>query len=647
MKALLFSGFLALTVCHVCAQKSPILYGIIPLEDLKMTTYPLDTSAVAVVLTDFGKVYTSINAVDVRLTYERHVRIKILKKEGLNWANFIIPLFHDGGHEERITRLRASTFNLEHGKLVETEMEKSSVFKEHHSHNINLQKFTFPNVKEGSVLELNVTIASDFLTAFPNWQFQFDIPVRWSEYWAFLHEFFVFEKYMQGYVPTTLYEVETVNHTDYVEFAHHWISKNVPAFKAEPFMTCKNDYFSKINIALSHVSFRNEMPLEIMSSWERLSDRLVDHDEFGKMITGSGFLKAKALEVTAGLTDPEQKVEAIFRYVQQTLEWNEINDKYPDNLKKVFEDKKGSAADINFVVAALLDKVDIPVDMVLLSTRDHGFVRKMYPMDRQLNYAIASVKLGDKLLLLDATEKYLPMGILPERCLNGEGLVISKTRFGWIPIEPKVKARTSINSDLVIDSQGELKGKMSFTYDGYAAQELRSNYFKKGESAYLKAFLSKKLWTEIEKSEFQNLSEIKKNPRQSHDVVVSEHVTMSGDLLYLNPMLSEQIKENVFKLENREYPVDFGKPFETTYVARFTLPDDIVVDEIPKPKLLTLPNGAAKYAYNVTQAGNVLNVVSLLQINKSLFDQTEYPDLRELYNLVVSKQAEQIVLKKK
>ena len=32
---------------------------------------------------------------------------------------------------------------------------------------------------------------------------------------------------------------------------------------------------------------------------------------------------------------------------------------------------------------------------------------------------------------------------------------------------------------------------------------------------------------------------------------------------------------------------------------------------------------------------------------RSIFDQTEYPNLREFYNQVVAKQAEQIVLKKK
>jgi hypothetical protein len=36
-----------------------------------------------------------------------------------------------------------------------------------------------------------------------------------------------------------------------------------------------------------------------------------------------------------------------------------------------------------------------------------------------------------------------------------------------------------------------------------------------------------------------------------------------------------------------------------------------------------------------------------MSINKTLFAQDEYPNLREFYNQVVAKQDEQIVLKKK
>jgi hypothetical protein len=525
-------------------------------------------------------------------------------------------------------------------------MSKDGIFKEKFDRYFNIQKFTLPNVKEGSVIEYSYTVYSQFITNFPNWQFQYDIPVRWSEYWARFPEFFIFEKYMQGYLSPTTYEVKNRSNGDFLENAHHWISKDVPAFREEPFMTCEDDYVSKINLALSHVNFPNQPMKEIMGTWSKLNTTLLESESFGKAVTGSGFLKKKAEELTAGITDYEKKVEVIYNYVKQTLEWDGTKDKYVDNLKKVMDDKKGTAADINIILASMLDKVNITTEMVLLSTRDHGFIRQAYPMAEQFNYVICLARVGDKILLLDATDKYLPMHILPEHCLNGKGLIISKNNHGWINIEPQAKARTVVNADLTLDESGDLKGKVIYSYDGYDAHRLRSSYFSKGEQEYLKQFFTNKTW-EVDKNEFQNLKEIDQGVKQTHELIINEQAIVSGDIIYINPLLGEQVKENLFRLENREYPVDFGKPLEKTVMSKIVIPDGYVVDELPKPKIIMLPNGGGKYVYNITQTGNALNLVSAININKSLFLQQEYPHLREFYNQLVAKQAEQIVLKKK
>ena len=645
MKFIISGLLLCLTVNCTLAQKSPLKFGVIPLEDLKMTVYDKDTSASAVVLADYGEAYIRVTSVSAMLNFDRHVRIKILKKDGLKWADGSVPLYHSGSSEEKVIRLKATTYNLENGKLVESDMSKDAIFKEKFNRDYRIQKFTLPNVKEGSVIEYSYTVTSDFLFNFPDWQFQYDIPVKWSEYWAMFPDFCIFEKYMQGYIPPTSYEVTSKNTVDFKTEAHHWISKDVPAFKAEPYMTSEGDYVSKINFALARISIPGQITREIMGTWSKYNEDLIQSENFGRAVSGSGFLKKKAEELTSGMTDPMQKVAAIFNYVQSTLEWDGTKDKYVDNLKDVLEKKKGTAADINIILAAMLEKVNVPSDMVLLSTRDHGFIRQQYPMADQLNYAICMVKVSDKTLFLDATEKYLPMGILPERCLNGLGLVISKTNHGWVDIEPKAKAKTSISTDLTLGVDGEVLGKVNLTCDGYDAHRLRANYYKKGEADYVKGFLADKNW-EIKKSEFQNIKEINNTPQQIHEFTVGEYATLAGNVIYLNPFVTGQTKENVFKLPTREYPVDFGSPIEKVYLSKITLPEGFGVDELPKPKIITLPGNAGKYSYNITQMGNTLNVVSMLQINKSLFLQDEYPLLREFYNQMIAKQAEQIVLKK-
>jgi hypothetical protein len=643
--------YLSLAICLVIsvatkAQKSPVKFGDIPMSDMTMTIYDKDSSAAAVMLVNYGEAYLTVNSDQALMKFERHVRIKILNKEGLSWADVTIPLFYSGSTEERLNGLKASTFNLENGKIVETKLSKDGVFKEKFNRNINHQKFTMPNVKEGSVIDYTYTISSEFYTNFPNWQFQETIPIRHCEYWAMMPDIFTYERYMQGYLAVSNYEVKRNTVSGLEAKAHHWTILDVPAFKEEPYMTSKEDYVSKINFALAYVTFPGQQTQEVMGSWSKLNERLLEDTEFGGVIKGSNFLKDVTEQTTAGVSDPMEKITAIHNYVKLNFEWDGYRDFYASPLKKIHEKKKGSSGDINLYLASMLEKAGFTIDMVLISTRDHGFVRQQYPMVKQFNYVVCAVRLADKTILLDATDRYLPVNVLPERCLNGQGLVISKTRHGWINLDTKAKAKTLVNAELAIAETGELKGKLNYSRDGYDAAKMRREYKSKGHETYVKDFIESKSW-EIEKSEFQNLDEIDKSPKEIHDLTIREHATAAGDVIYVNPFVTSQIVSNPFKLADRAYPVDFGTAVEKLYICKFTLPEGYAIDELPQSKVLMTPGNGAKYSYNILQAGNTVTLTSSFQINKNIFLQQEYPHLREFYNQVVAKQAQQIVLKKK
>jgi hypothetical protein len=638
MKTPLLLLLLAFASYNLLAQKSPVKFGDIPMEDMKMTLYAKDSSAVAVVLVDYGESYIQANAAGWALIFERHVRIKILKNDGLKWADVAINLWHFGSIDERISNLKASTYNLEGGEIAEIKMAKEGVFKTRVNKNINQQKFTLPNVKAGSIIEYSYKINSEMLTNFPDWEFQKEIPVRHSEYWAIIPEVFVFEKYMQGFLSLTKYEVKSN--------AHHFIMQNVPAFIPEPYMACEADYLSKINFAISQIRVPGQMIQDIMGSWDKLNTRLLEDEDFGKVISRSGFLKEKVDALTAGITDPLKKIEVIHSYIKENIEWDGTEDKYADNIKKVLENKRGTAADINLTMASMLEKAGFNVQMVLLSTRNHGIVRPNYPMERQFNYAVCSLKLADKTLLLDATEKHLPVGTLPERCLNGQGMLISELHYSWVDITSKIKAKTSVVTELKLEKSGTLKGKVSLVRDGYDALKMRNSYHKKGEREYVKDFLASKTW-QVESTEFENVKTFDKPVKQIHTLTIEDHATVMGDVIYINPFLYGQLKENPFKPEARQYPVDFGPTAENLNITQITIPEGYTIDELPQSRILVMPGNAAKYLYSATQQGNLIAITSNLQINKSLFLSDEYPNLREFYSQVVAKQAEQIVLKKK
>jgi hypothetical protein len=269
-------------------------------------------------------------------------------------------------------------------------------------------------------------------------------------------------------------------------------------------------------------------------------------------------------------------------------------------------------------------------------------------MTRQFNYVILSVTIDGKTILMDATEKHLPMGEIPERCLNGEAIqiIIEGKKFRWINLEAQKKSRTIINADMKLKQDGSLSGTINVTRDGYDALETRKIYASKGKEEYLKSLKADNGW-ELENTKVEGLEDLRSQLVITHEVSLDNHSDVAAGLIYLNPFFTGRLEDNPFKSNQRLYPVDFGSPFDKIVISKIEIPEGYIVDEVPEPKALALPGNAGKYMHNVLVAGNFVNVTSSFSITKSLYTQNEYALLREFYNQVVAKQAEQIVLKKK
>jgi hypothetical protein len=669
MRLLLVVAIIVLAETFIYAQKAPAKFGDVPLEQIQMKLYPKDSSASAVVLVDYGESTIEYNQSNgFQLIFERIKRIKILTKDGLSQGDFSIPLYHDGDSDEKLTTLKGITYNLEGGKVIESKLKNDAQFKEKYSSNLNLVKFTMPNVKEGSVVEISYRVISDFLFNFQDWEFQSTIPVVWSEYRANIPEYYNYEKYMQGYLPVKINEqsalpktivLTTNNRTDnggqgfssdninYTLNTNRWVVEDAPAFKEEAYITSYKDFISKINFELSYTKFPNQPVNKYMGAWEDINNSYVENSNFGGEVKGNGFLKKITEEITNNLSTAEEKASGIHAFVRNNFTWDGSYRKYTETpLRKVFDDKKGSSAELNLLMGSMLEKIGVEVYPVLISTRSNGFIREMTPVSSQFNYSIILAKIGDKQYLLDATEKLLPFAMLPERCLNGKGFVVAKEGYSWVTLSAPIRSRLIYNVEGKITEEAALEGKLTLERTGYFAARDRKEYFTKEEEAYVKN-LSDVHQLEVTKSEFSNTKDLTNAFKEVHEVIASDRANVAPNTIYFNPVFFTKIKENPFKSEDRKYPVDFGHSFDQMYVLKLTIPEGYVVDEAPQPKAMALPGGAGRFTYSFSQVGNTLSLINNLQINKSVFNQEEYASLREFYNQVVAKQAEQVVLKKK
>ncbi|QNE38381.1 DUF3858 domain-containing protein [Hymenobacter sp. NBH84] len=107
------------------------------------------------------------------------------------------------------------------------------------------------------------------------------------------------------------------------------------------------------------------------------------------------------------------------------------------------------------------------------------------------------------------------------------------------------------------------------------------------------------------------------------------------------------IAKNPFPHEDRRFPVDFGALTDEVNQVTLTLPAGYVVEEMPKPIVVELPDNGGRFLYSISPGENSLQIISRLNLRKAVYSAEEYAALRDFYSRLMAKQAEQIVLKKK
>lgn len=180
-------------------------FGKLSEKEIAMTSYSDDPSAMAVVLFDKGELsHRYDDNHGFILSFERNMRMKIFNNEASGWADVAILHYKDAN----VGEIKASSFNLENGKMVETKLEKANIFEEKITKNLSLTKFLIPAVKEGSIIEFTYTISSDGGLAMPDsWVFQRShVPTVWSEFKAAVPAFIDYKKMSLGWTAYSLAE---------------------------------------------------------------------------------------------------------------------------------------------------------------------------------------------------------------------------------------------------------------------------------------------------------------------------------------------------------------------------------------------------------------------------------------------------------
>lgn len=659
---------------RVMAQGEDIKFGKPIMEQLTMTKYRPDTNANAVILSDIGSTNFVLSQTSgIEIYFHRHLRIKVFNKNGLSYGNRKLFLYSTSGNKENVTKLNGFTYNLEKNKVSKSKLKNSAVFEEQLTDNWRVVSFALPNVKTGSVIDIEYTIQSDFFFNLRTWNFQHSIPAKYSKFTMKIPEYFEYKTLFKGYHPVNLVEKSKVTGTmtvkveeeddkglfgrskmethniNYLEDYYYWECYDVPPITEEPYVNNINNYITSIEFELASYKPPESLRKNFTDTWETIRVKLMDESYFGGIINKSNFLNEEVETIEATSYNDFDKMLNAYEFAKKKIKWNYKERLLADdnNIKKIYNEGVGNSADINLFLVALLRMLDLKADPVILSTRGNGILHPGQLMLSKFNYVIARVEIDGEQHLLDATEEKCPYYMLPERCINGKGRLINEEYTEWVDLNTEQPYSYFCMLNLSLGEDNQLHGMMQNSRENYAALNFRHQVNKEtNEQQFIEKMEENFDGLEIDSFNLVNLDSINAPVKDSYEVTLKNKIDILGDMIYMNPLLYERIEENPFKVEERKYPVDYIYPRHRKYLLNFAIPENYVVEELPISTKFSLLDNSAEYSYHVSHQGNNIQLVTEFKINRSIFTGDEYKSLKEFYDKLVAKQSEQIVLKK-
>ncbi|MDV7187770.1 hypothetical protein R3X25_10800 [Lutibacter sp. TH_r2] len=639
---------LILILVSVTINSQEYKFGKVSKAELEEQVYPLDSSANAAFLIKKRNTYFDYSSsTGIQLISEYYVRLKIYNKEGFDWATKSIFLSTNSSGKEKILALKAVTYNLVSGKIEETKLNKKDIFRDSKDKYTNVTKFTMPNLKEGCILEWRYRIVSPFFSSIDDVVIQYPIPVKNYEGKVSVLEYFTVNKRTKGYLPIEINLERRIN-TSMGTNDDNYIIKatNVPAMLKEAYVSNIDNYRAGLVFEVVSVVVPGSVYEDYASTWEDVAKTINESSNFGDQLSKGKFLEEEINLLKQNATTNTQKIKAALDFTKSKIKWNKYNGKYTDEgIKNAYKKGTGNVSDINLFLVIVLREIGLSANPILVSTRSNGI--PLMPTLDGFNYVVAGVELEGQVVLLDATEKYSAPNVLPKRAINWQGTLVRPSgSFNWVQMASVKPSEINSNISFSLNEEGEIEGISRTQYSNYFGMNYRNNYNALSEEDLISKIEEDNNGIEIETIRITNKENSYKPIVETFKFSSEDLTTSAGDKIYLKPLVFNSITKNPFKLEKRDYPVDFSTISKTKYLASIQLPEGYAVESIPESLAIGLPEELGSYKFRVIDKGDRIEIFSEMATNSVIYPAQYYQELKEFYKNIVKKNAEQIVLKK-
>lgn len=211
---------------------------------------------------------------------------------------------------------------------------------------------------------------------------------------------------------------------------------------------------------------------------------------------------------------------------------------------------------------------------------------------------------------------------------------------------PYKNSKEVISVAATVDKDGIVSGKVRNQKQDYYAYVFRENYADMNEDTYAESLEKKHKGIEVGTYKRTGIKETDKPVLEEYEFIHKNLSDVISGKIYISPLLHFAQSRNPFKQEDREFPIDFGYPWQDKYMINITMPDGYVVESMPKPVAVAMEENIGNFKYNAVVQGNTIQISVVFDINFPNVSQSYYKTIKDFYQMIIDKQKEKIVLKK-
>jgi transglutaminase-like putative cysteine protease len=671
-----FSLLIAFLLLSTSLFSQNYKFGKVSKEELEETQNPSYPDADATILYREYKTYYQYTQGDgFKVETEVFERIKIYNPEAFDVASKKIKFYNYGNTKEDILNLKGVTYTLVDGSIEKEKLRSDAIFEERVSNYYINTKFTMPNLKPGCIIEYEYKIASPF-TNIEAIDLQSEYPIKREFVELKIPEFYVYNNYSNPQAAlsynfqTDTKEVDieirgrsglgtaaygsaydsnrgrTENRTvNYKEYKYTLEESNIPPLKNEGYVDNIDNYKARAIWELALIKEPGGVPKQFSTDWDAVTKSIYENDNFANQLNRNDYYQEDLAAALVGKSNPEEKIAAIFSLVKSKVKWNSYLGYYPEvGVKNAYKDGVGNIAEINLMLVSMLRSANLSANPILVSTKDNGV--PVFPTRYGFNYVIAAVEYNGATYLMDATDPFSSVNLLPERAMNWQGRLIRPDgTSNWVPLYPEYVSQklTYVQAEIKDD---KLNAVVKERLGGHYAKEYRRKYFKTTNDEQIKSINNSTEDVAITEFEVNDIDNLSPNMTRSYKAVSSSIVENINGELFISPMLFFAQIENPFKDDTREYPIFFEFPKSNKYTINIKMPEGYKVTSLPAGSKATLANDMGAYTYLIKEMGGVLQLSVTLDLNTPIVLSQDYEFVKALFSQIVEKEKEKVVLSK-